>query len=102
MKSISYGIKKEDWDITIVSRIIDLFDREEKWLTVDGISREGAEDLDIDELFLYKEKFYLKLKNQNYKKILEQLLKLYSNFTIIAFKKDYQKVSKDMINDKNW
>ena len=102
MKSISYGIKKEDWDITIVSRIIDLFNREEKWLIVDGITREEAEDLDIDELFLYKEKFYIQLKNQNYKKILEQLLKLNSNFTIIAFKKDYQKVSKNMINDKNW
>ena len=46
MKSISYGIKKEDWDITIVSRIIDLFNREEKWLIVDGITREEAEDLE--------------------------------------------------------
>lgn len=102
MKSISYDIKKEDWDITIVSRIIDLFDGEEVWLIVGGISREEAENLDIDELFLYKEIFYLKLKNQNYKKIIKQLLKLNSNFTLIAFKKDYQKVSKDMVNDKNW
>ena len=100
MEKISYTIPKENLDFPIIKKLINVFKTKEVWLSFDSISKDEVKKIKTDKIFINEDKFYMKLKKNQFYYVISQILELNYNFCLFSLKKEYNSVTKEMLNDK--